>query len=40
MSEEIQESRLPTNFAQMVLELEMQMEIEESSALDVVQQLN
>ena len=40
MSEEIQESRLPPNFAQMVLELEMQMEIEESSALDVVQQLN
>ena len=31
---------LPANFAQTVLELEMQMEFEESSALHVVQQLN
>lgn len=31
---------LPHNFAQNILELEMQMEFEESSTLQVVQQLN
>lgn len=32
-----EESDLPHNFAQMVMELEMQMEFEESSSLEVVQ---